>query len=388
MKGSRVRRSFNSLSLPAHTHVAFFSYRWLAWLVAALVLTLPSHPLEQLPRDVVLLLLIGVLNLAATALAQAFTRLARQRPVLLLLDLLAGTVMLWLSGSQPLPFMPYALSGLVLPALLFGWWGALGATMLFSLLDLLGLLLINPEAGVDLVGSALVLRVLAPPVFAGLWVVAGYLLNNLANARARQTSRQGPKPTASSSQNPPGLARPSQPLRVLRPTPPQPGPVNRVLPGPLVLTPAVPQPQVDPARRLLSELTLNHTIGLVAALTRIGVAVRDPDSLEVRVHATGVPRPLAPAHYALLLRIAHEALCNIQQHAHAHTALLSLTYEHDLVMLQVQDDGVGLLDGTYERPGMHALRAIRYRIAELEGHLEIVEPESGGLTLRAILPYA
>ncbi|MFN3372105.1 MAG: ATP-binding protein, partial [Chloroflexus sp.] len=54
--------------------------------------------------------------------------------------------------------------------------------------------------------------------------------------------------------------------------------------------------------------------------------------------------------------------------------------------LQVEDDGVGLLDGTYERPHLHALRALRYRVAEFDGQLAVFEGEQGGLTVRVTLP--
>ncbi|NTV63260.1 MAG: ATP-binding protein, partial [Oscillochloris sp.] len=39
------------------------------------------------------------------------------------------------------------------------------------------------------------------------------------------------------------------------------------------------------------------------------------------------------------------------------------------------------------RPGMHSLRAVRYRLAELDGQFAVFESESGGVTVRATLPF-
>jgi signal transduction histidine kinase len=88
----------------------------------------------------------------------------------------------------------------------------------------------------------------------------------------------------------------------------------------------------------------------------------------------------------MLLRVAQEALLNIAQHSHAHHVLITIAFEPRALTLAIEDDGVGLLDGTYERPGMHALRALRYRLSELDGHLAVFESEIGGVTVRATLP--
>ncbi|MFN8568405.1 MAG: hypothetical protein U0Z44_13015 [Kouleothrix sp.] len=91
-------------------------------------------------------------------------------------------------------------------------------------------------------------------------------------------------------------------------------------------------------------------------------------------------------HCMLLVRLTQEALLNIQQHAHAGTARLTLRYDAGSVVLLIQDDGVGLLDGTHERPGLHALRAMHYRLSEFGGRLDVFETEGGGVTVRATLP--
>jgi hypothetical protein len=382
-----VKRSPDQQPVRLSDHGAFFSYRWLAWASAALALTLPGHTVATLPRDAGLLLLIGVINVVATALAQSYVRIARQRPALLALDLVAGAAVLWLSGSSYLPFMPYALAALVLPAMLYGWRGALVASAAFVALDLVGLALINP--GLYSGEFALVIRPTIPLAFAGLWVAAGRLVPPTASAehgRFGATSGAASGPGARPAEARPGLQTPLLPADRPRPDPAGPNPVNLAAAGPAVMLRAATEQHPNPARRVLYDLTPTQDMSLSGVLAQLAAASRRQGDLVVRVTSIGEARPLHPAQHSVLLRVAQEALLNVQQHARARTATLNLTYEDALVTLVVHDDGVGLLDGTYERPGLHALRAVRYRLAELEGQLTVFEGEDGGVTVRATIP--
>ncbi|HMQ29585.1 MAG TPA: histidine kinase [Chloroflexaceae bacterium] len=381
-----MKRSADQQPVRVSDHVAFFSYRWLAWAAAALALTLPGRPVATLPRDAGLLLLCAVITVVATALAQSYVRLARQRPALLALDLVAGAAVLWLSGSGYLPFMPYALAALVLPALLFGWRGALGAAAAFCALDLIGLTLLNPDVG--LTGLALAGRPLAPLAFAGLWAAIGQALHHSApasGAGAGRTEGGALGLVGRPDEAPPGSRPgPRAPDRH-RAEPPAPASANLAT-GPMVLLRAAAEQRADAARRVIYDLNPTQSQSLPTSLDQLGAAAARQSDLEVQVSCSGSPRPLTQAQHSVLLRVAHEALLNVQQHARAHNATLTLAYERDEVTLVVRDDGVGLLDGTYERPGLHALRAVRYRLAELDGQLVVFESEGGGVTVRASLP--
>jgi hypothetical protein len=110
-----------------------------------------------------------------------------------------------------------------------------------------------------------------------------------------------------------------------------------------------------------------------------------PDRLTVRLVLEGSGH-VSYARSLTLVKLAREALHNVRQHAQAHTATMTLAYAPGRVELSVRDDGVGLLDGTYERPGLHALRALHYRLAEMDGRLDVFEPHDGGLVVRGSLP--
>jgi hypothetical protein len=368
-------------------HVAFYSYRWAAWILAALALTLPSSSGATLPRDAGILLLVAVITVIATALAQGYVRVLRQRPALLTLDLAACAAVLWLGGSSALPFMPYALGALVLPALVFGWRGALPAASAFAALDMFGLTVVSPATGAGLSAPALAARIIIPFAFAAAWAAVSRLIPRESDPVGRGVAgRSSGSPLAAG----PGgdlARRHGAPLRVAPLTPPD-APAGRAtnLAALAPLQIARPAAEPEPRRRVLYDLPAPPQISLGAALEQLAASAARQGGLSIRSVTTGEARPLNASQQTLLLKTAQEALLNIRQHAHARSALLTLSFEPQAVTLLVKDDGVGLLDGTYERPGLHALRALRYRIAEHDGQLAVFEGESGGLTVQVTLP--
>jgi hypothetical protein len=146
------------------------------------------------------------------------------------------------------------------------------------------------------------------------------------------------------------------------------------------------EPSVEDLRRLLFTPFPTPDLDLTEALDLLALRFGQHTGAASQVVTLGRARRLHPAHRGVLVRLAQEALLNVQQHAHAASAVCTLRYDATSVVLLLQDDGVGLLDGTYERPGLHALRAMHYRLAELGGRLDVFETEGGGVTVRATMP--
>lgn len=369
--------------------VAFFSYRWLAWIVAAVALTFPERAPGLLPRDAGLLLLISVMTVVATALAQPYVRLVRQRPAVLALDAAASAAIIWLSGSTILPFLPYALGALMLPALLFGVRGALLGAFCFAALDGFGLAVVNPATGAELVPLSLLGRLAAPFGLALCFVVVGRLF-------VHESSDATPQ---SLDPNAPGYSRSDGSERVVdqrgagvrsgvasHSTTQATRSSSLLAPTPLLIARSSAEPKVEPPRRVLYHVPSAPSLGLDTVVEQLAVMATRQGGHEVHAALHGSPRPLTAAQQSVLLRVVQEALLNVHQHARATRAVVTLSYEPHAVTLSVEDNGVGLLDGTYERPGLHALRAVRYRLAELDGQLAVFEGENGGLTLRATVP--
>ncbi|WP_406047050.1 sensor histidine kinase [Kribbella sp. NBC_00889] len=111
-------------------------------------------------------------------------------------------------------------------------------------------------------------------------------------------------------------------------------------------------------------------------------------SVEVRVQVHGTPVPLGAEIETALLRTARGALANVLEHAAASTAVVTLTYQPDAVVLDVRDDGRGLPDrtGSTDPDRGRGLAGIRDRLRELGGTL-VLESEPGeGTALAASVP--
>ena len=109
-------------------------------------------------------------------------------------------------------------------------------------------------------------------------------------------------------------------------------------------------------------------------------------SVEVRVQVHGTPVSLGPEVETALLRTARGALANVLEHAAASTAVVTLTYQPDAVVLDVRDDGRGLLQQPMDPDRGRGLAGIRDRLKQLGGTL-VLESEPGeGTALAASIP--
>jgi signal transduction histidine kinase len=147
---------------------------------------------------------------------------------------------------------------------------------------------------------------------------------------------------------------------------------------------------VDLKRRVVEELrpTLLDNMGLFTALRwqfketcrRTGLRCTEtiPES-EMRFNpdaAIGV------------FRIAQEALTNIQKHAQAKSADLSVMIAGDALTLQITDDGKGISSVRLANSTTHGLASMRHRISGLGGTWDVRTPPGGGTVVTARIPLA
>jgi signal transduction histidine kinase len=90
-----------------------------------------------------------------------------------------------------------------------------------------------------------------------------------------------------------------------------------------------------------------------------------------------------------LLRATQEALNNIRKHAQATAVQLTLSYMGDLVILDVQDDGIGL-DGAEPSPlsSGFGLQAMRERVEACYGTLTVESDPGEGTTVVISIPIS
>jgi signal transduction histidine kinase len=119
--------------------------------------------------------------------------------------------------------------------------------------------------------------------------------------------------------------------------------------------------------------------------------------IPVRAEVDGRAVPLQPALEVVLFRAAQEALANIAKHSGAGRAGMTLTYMHDVVSLDVLDDGAGFeahcpaaaaVDGELSRAdgSGYGLAAMRRRLVQVGGSLEIESAPGDGTTVSASVP--
>lgn len=105
---------------------------------------------------------------------------------------------------------------------------------------------------------------------------------------------------------------------------------------------------------------------------------------DVELDVLGEPRPVRPEVQASVYRVAQEGIANAMKHSGAHACRIRLQYEADLVVVQVEDDGLASSPGTGSQLG---LIGIRERAAMFGGRVEAgPRPAGDGWRLEVAFP--
>jgi signal transduction histidine kinase len=106
---------------------------------------------------------------------------------------------------------------------------------------------------------------------------------------------------------------------------------------------------------------------------------------EVRTETVGEARPLPFGVDVAAFRIVQEALTNVTRHAGPATATVHIAYGDQDLIVQVDDDGRGVVQRIRSEPGK-GIVGMRERVAALGGELEAGPLPGGGFRVRARLP--
>ncbi|GAB4424074.1 MAG: hypothetical protein OHK0015_02430 [Chloroflexi bacterium OHK40] len=140
-------------------------------------------------------------------------------------------------------------------------------------------------------------------------------------------------------------------------------------------------------RRSLADLrapTGDHH-DLPAALRRLAAEVTARGVVAVRVAAPEAQRPPPQVAEALFL-IAREALVNVERHARARQAALTLQHDGHSWRIEVADDGIGVRPADLGKPGHFGVVGMRERADALGGHVAITARSEGGTLVAAHIP--
>jgi len=132
-------------------------------------------------------------------------------------------------------------------------------------------------------------------------------------------------------------------------------------------------------------------LGLVASLQMLARETAESAGIPIDFTHTGVEERLSPKTELALYRIAQEGLSNIQRHAAASQASLSIAYDSDQIQLTITDDGCGF--DTPESPaefatnGHFGLLGIYERTELIGARFEIDADKGEGSHLKITLRF-
>ena len=126
--------------------------------------------------------------------------------------------------------------------------------------------------------------------------------------------------------------------------------------------------------------------GLAQLEELVGVAAGS--DVQVEVSVSGAARPLPAVVDLTAYRIVQEALTNVLRHAGATLAQVGIRYERDALVVEVDDDGVGMRNGVRGAQHGLGLTGMRERATAIGGRLEAgpAPGGDGGFRVRAWLP--
>jgi two-component system sensor histidine kinase UhpB len=151
---------------------------------------------------------------------------------------------------------------------------------------------------------------------------------------------------------------------------------------------SVVESAVATVRNLCSRLrpTLLDNLGVEAAIEweATQCAERTGCRYELNLRASGIDRQMRRD--TAVYRILQEALTNVMRHARAKKFSVRLFVRDAMLILEVQDDGVGISAEQADDRGSLGLAGMRERAHALGGYMDIEGAAGGGALVRAAVP--
>jgi signal transduction histidine kinase len=147
---------------------------------------------------------------------------------------------------------------------------------------------------------------------------------------------------------------------------------------------------LNEARSAIAQMRTNSVrdTGLGPALAKAVERFKDHTGLEVEFSADTNAARLADERAETLFRMTEESLRNIERHARASKARVSLrSINGSHLELSIQDDGVGF-DPAAVQPGHFGLMGLREQAQLIGADLQIISASTRGTTVRLSLRIA
>ena len=144
------------------------------------------------------------------------------------------------------------------------------------------------------------------------------------------------------------------------------------------------------SRRIMSDLrpSVLSDLGLVAAIEWLAHEFEEHSGVRCIVDAGHFDPELPYEASIALFRIVQESLTNVAKHADASTATITLGVEHERLVLEISDDGVGIAEDWLSKKGSFGLIGMRERAIAIGGELHVVSGQDSGGKVRVEVPLA
>ncbi|HZQ21022.1 MAG TPA: sensor histidine kinase [Terriglobales bacterium] len=144
---------------------------------------------------------------------------------------------------------------------------------------------------------------------------------------------------------------------------------------------------IEGLRRIIARLSprVLEELGLLTAIRRQAEQVGGQVKMRARLN---LPEKLAPMDHEIevaLYRSVQEALHNVAKHSQASTFTVRVQSAGEKVILEIEDDGVGLLTRSPHERGF-GLTGMRERAAALSGTMMVHSRRGKGTHIRIVLP--
>ncbi|MFA6147449.1 MAG: PAS domain-containing sensor histidine kinase [bacterium] len=127
-------------------------------------------------------------------------------------------------------------------------------------------------------------------------------------------------------------------------------------------------------------------LGVVAAIEWMAKDFQRGTGIICKVAGRGADQISDPVLSTAIFRIVQEALTNVSRYAAASKVNVSLEKKGDILIVEVRDNGIGIMEGKIFNPGSLGLIGIRERVLLLGGEASISGKPGEGTLVRVVLP--
>ncbi len=151
---------------------------------------------------------------------------------------------------------------------------------------------------------------------------------------------------------------------------------------------------MDDLRRLSMNLrpSILDNFGLVSGVRWLVNNSNTQNGCQLNVVISGDERKMSSLSEVTVFRVVQEAITNVQRHAHAKSGTITLHFEEERLLLEINDDGIGFQPPerltAYVGESKLGIIGMEQRILSIGGEMHVESSPGLGTRIWASIPYA